>query len=285
MTTTVVPASPNAPPRLPATPTREPRRRGRRIDLRAVVVFAVLLAIWLVVWDLLVRNKVVGVLTPSPGQVLDRFVEVAKDPFFRDGVNNVGIGWQLLASLRRVATGFTLAVVVAVPIGFAVGSSKTLAKAVDPFVQVLKPVSPLAWLPIGLALLKDSEMTSIFVIFMSALWPVLLNTITGVRSVPPQYLALAQTLEARRSTVVRKVLFPAALPNIVTGLRLSLGISWLVIVAAEMLIGGRGIGHFLWNEWNNLNVASIIVAILMIGFVGLILDQGLRRLEGLFRYG
>jgi nitrate/nitrite transport system permease protein len=159
------------------------------------------------------------------------------------------------------------------------------AKAVDPFVQVLKPVSPLAWLPIGLALLKDSEMTSIFVIFMSALWPVLLNTITGVRSVPPQYLALAQTLEARRSTVVRKVLFPAALPNIVTGLRLSLGISWLVIVAAEMLIGGRGIGHFLWNEWNNLNVASIIVAILMIGFVGLILDQGLRRLEGLFRYG
>lgn len=282
MTTTVVPASPNAPPRPPATPTRDPRRR--HIDLRAVVVFAVLLAIWLVVWDLLVRNKVVGVLTPSPGQVLDRFVEVAKDPFFRDGVNNVGIGWQLLASLRRVATGFTLAVAVAVPIGFAVGSSKTLAKAVDPFVQVLKPVSPLAWLPIGLALLKDSEMTSIFVIFMSALWPVLLNTITGVRSVPPQYLALAQTLEARRSTVVRKVLFPAALPNIVTGLRLSLGISWLVIVAAEMLIGGRGIGHFLWNEWNNLNVASIIVAILMIGFVGLILDQGLRRLEGLFRY-
>jgi nitrate/nitrite transport system permease protein len=290
--TTVVgsqPAARPSPPRPPDPPgrSRRPRRgpRRRSLDLRALGLFAAILATWLVVWELLVRNGIVGVLTPSPGQVLHRLIQVLEDPFFRHGVNDVGIGWQVLASLRRVLIGFSLAVAVAVPLGFAVGSSRTLSKAVDPFVQVLKPVSPLAWLPIGLALLKDSELTSIFVIFMSSLWPVLLNTILGVRTVPPQYVDLARTLEARRSTVVRRILFPAALPSIVTGLRLSLGIAWLVIVAAEMLIGGRGIGHFVWNEWNNLNVASIVVAILVIGLVGLVLDRLLRRLEGLFRYG
>lgn len=277
----VVVAAPNAP--APPAPAVKGWLR-RRLNIRAVGLFAAILVAWLIAWDLLVRNGVVGVLTPSPGQVLDRFLEVFADPFFRGGVNNVGIGWQLLASLRRVMTGFTLAVAVAVPMGFAIGSSPTLSKAIDPFVQILKPVSPLAWLPIGLAVLKDSEATSIFVIFMSSLWPILLNTILGVRSVPAQYLALARTLEAKRSKVVRQILFPAALPNVVTGLRVSLGIAWLVIVAAEMLIGGRGIGHFLWNEWNNLNVASIVVAILLIGFVGLVLDRLLRRVEGLFRY-
>lgn len=257
----------------------------RRPNLRPFALFVAILVASLVVWELLVRNEVVGVLTPSPGQVFDRLREVLADPFYRHGVNDVGIGWQVLASLRRVLTGFTLAAAVAVPLGFAVGSSLTLSKAVDPFVQVLKPVSPLAWLPIGLALLKDSELTSIFVIFMSSLWPILLNTILGVRSVPPQYLDLARTLEAPRRTVVRKILLPAALPSVVTGLRLSLGIAWLVIVAAEMLIGGRGIGHFVWNEWNNLNVASIAVAIVLIGLVGLFLDRVLRRIEGVFRYG
>lgn len=274
----------SAPPS-PAGPPAQPGRRQRRPKVRAFALFVAILVAWLVVWELLVRNGVVGVLTPSPGKVLDRLIDVFSDPFFRRGINDVGIGWQLLASLRRVMIGFTLAATIAVPVGFAIGSSPTLAKAVDPFVQVLKPVSPLAWLPIGLALLKDSELTSIFVIFMSSLWPVLLNTIMGVRSVPPQYLALARTLEAKRSTVVRKILLPGALPSVVTGLRLSLGIAWLVIVAAEMLIGGRGIGYFVWNEWNNLNVASIIVAILAIGAVGLLLDRALRRLEGLFHYG
>lgn len=278
-TVTVRPPAPTTPVPAPATKAR------RRLNVRALGLFAAILVAWVIAWDLLVRNEVVGVLTPSPGKVLDRLREVLADPFYRDGVNDVGIGWQILASLRRVITGFTLAAVIAVPVGFAVGSSPTLSKAVDPFVQLLKPVSPLAWLPIGLALLRDSELTSIFVIFMSSLWPVLLNTILGVRSVPPQYLDLARTLEAPRRTVLRRILLPAALPNVVTGLRLSLGIAWLVIVAAEMLIGGRGIGHFVWNEWNNLNVSSIVVAILLIGAVGLVLDRLLRRLEGLFRYG
>ncbi|MGH9223897.1 MAG: nitrate ABC transporter permease [Acidimicrobiales bacterium] len=282
MSTVTVSAPPSpAPPPPPAKGA--PRRR--RPQVRSLALFVAILVAWLVVWELVVRNGLVGVLTPSPGKVFARLIDVFSDPFFRHGINDVGIGWQLLASLRRVMIGFTLAAAIAVPLGFAIGSSPTLAKAVDPFVQVLKPVSPLAWLPIGLALLKDSELTSIFVIFMSALWPVLLNTIMGVRSVPPQYLALARTLEAKRSTVVRKILLPGAMPSVVTGLRLSLGIAWLVIVAAEMLIGGRGIGYFVWNEWNNLNVASIVVAILAIGGVGLLLDRALRRLERLFSYG
>jgi len=273
------PANSGGPPQ-----PRQPSSR-RRVNLRALGLFAVIVVVWLVAWDLLVRNEIVSVLTPSPSQVLDRFVEVVADPFFREGVNNVGIGWQVLASLQRVLIGFSLAVVVAVPLGFAIGRSEVLSRAVDPFVQILKPVSPLAWLPIGLALLRDAEATSVFVIFISSLWPILLNTILGVRSVPPQYLALARTLEAKRSTVARKILLPAALPSVVTGLRVSLGVAWLVIVAAEMLIGGRGIGHFVWNEWNNLNVSSIVVAILIIGMVGFVLDRLLRRIEGLFHYG
>lgn len=285
----LVVTEPKAAPSTAAIPPPTPPGRGgrikRRIDLRSIGLFLAILAVWLVTWDLLVRYEVVGVLAPSPGEVFTRLLEVFADPFSRDGVNNLGIGWQLLASLRRVISGFGLAVLVAVPLGFAVGSSPTLSKAIDPFVQLLKPVSPLAWLPIGLALLKDSEATSLFVIFMSSLWPILLNTILGIRSVSPQYLALARTLEAKRSKVVRKILLPAALPSVVTGLRLSLGIAWLVIIAAEMLIGGRGIGYFLWNEWNNLNVASIVVAIIIIGVVGLLLDRLLQRLEGFFRYG
>ena len=259
-------------------------RRRPPENLRAALLFVALLGTGLGLWELLVRSGALSPLAPSVGAVAIRAVEVLGNPFAVDG-STVGIGWDLVGSLQRVALGFGAAVVVGVPLGFAVGVSRTVWKAVDPFVQVLKPVSPLAWLPIGLALLQNSQGTALFVIFVSALWPIVLNTALGVRGVPETYLALAHTVEASRLTIARRVLLPAALPSVVTGLRLSLGIAWVVIVAAEMLMGGQGIGYFVWNEWNNLNVASIVVAILVIGLVGLGLDRALGLLERTVRHG
>lgn len=255
-----------------------------QVDGRALATFLVLLAVGLTVWDVAVRAQLVSSLIPAPGTVLSETAVALRHPFYVRGPNSVGIGWHLLASLTRVLLGCGLAAAVAVPLGFLIGTSRTLARAVDPFLQVLRPVSPLAWLPIGLALLQDSQHTAIFVIFMAALWPTLLNTILGVRAVPPAYVALARTLEAGRLTIARRVLLPAALPSILTGVRLSLGMGWLVIVAAEMLIGGRGIGYFIWNKWNNLDVAGIGVAILLIGLVGLVLDRALQQFERLVAY-
>ena len=254
------------------------------VDVRALATFLAILAVALTIWDVVVRAGLVSALVPAPSTVLTETIAALRDPFYVRGTNSVGIGWHLLASLRRVVLGCGLAAAVAIPLGFLIGTSRTLARAVDPFLQVLRPVSPLAWLPIGLALLQDSQHTAVFVIFMAAVWPTLLNTILGVRTVPAPYVALAHTLEAGRLTVAWRVLLPAALPSILTGIRLSLGMGWLVIVAAEMLIGGRGIGYFIWNKWNNLDVAAIGVAILVVGAVGLLLDHAVRQLERLVTY-
>jgi nitrate/nitrite transport system permease protein len=239
---------------------------------------------WLMLWQAAASLQLISTMVPTPAQTWTRLVEILSRPAYADGVNSVGILWHLLASVRRVLIGFALAAAIAVPAGFLLATTPVLGAAADPFVQVLRPVSPLAWLPIGLAVLQDSELTAIFVIFMSSLWPVLLNTMSAVRAVDPAYLQLARTLEADRFTVVRRILLPASLPGIVTGLRVSLGVAWLVIIAAEMLVGGRGMGYFVWNEWNNLNVASILVAILLIGIVGLALDRGLSAVERLVRH-
>jgi nitrate/nitrite transport system permease protein len=253
-------------------------------NLRALALALAIAAVFLSVWELLVRAHVLLPIMPSPTKVLTQAIVMLGDPFYEAGTNDVGIGWQLLASLRRVGIGFLLATLIAVPLGFVIGMSAVAAKAVDPFVQVLRPVSPLAWLPMGLAVLQDSERTAIFVIFISAMWPTVLNTIFAVRQLPRTYLNVARTYNASSWTIVRRVLLPGALPGILTGLRISLGISWLVIVAAEMLIGGRGIGYFVWNEWNNLDIASIIVCIGVIGGVGLALDRLIGRLEKAVAY-
>ncbi|HLI25830.1 MAG TPA: nitrate ABC transporter permease [Chloroflexota bacterium] len=254
------------------------------VGVRAAALALVLLAVGLGVWELLVRAQVLLPIMPAPSKVLARALAMLSDPFYVAGTNDVGIGWQLLSSLRRVATGFALAALVAVPLGFVIGMSAVAAKAVDPFVQVLRPVSPLAWLPMGLAVLQDSERTAVFVIFISAMWPIVLNTIFGVRQVPRTYVDIARIYNASAWTIIRRVLLPGALPSILTGLRISLGIAWLVIVAAEMLIGGRGIGYFVWNEWNNLDIASIIVCIGVIGAVGLGLDRLFGLLERAVAY-
>jgi nitrate/nitrite transport system permease protein len=212
---------------------------------------------------------------PAPSDIGARLVELLSDPFHRRGTNDQGIGIQIAYSLWRVAAGFGLAMIVAIPLGFLIGMSPLLNAALNPFIQVLRPVSPLAWMPLALYTIKDSSISSIFVIFICSIWPMLLNTAFGVASVRREWLNVASTLEAGRWRTAMRVILPAAAPTILTGMRISLGIAWLVIVAAEMLVGGTGIGYWVWNQWNNLSIADIVIAILMIGLVGLLLDRAL----------
>jgi len=212
---------------------------------------------------------------PRPSDIAVRAWTLLRDPFYVHGANDQGIGIQLGWSLLRVSIGFGLAVLVAIPLGFLIGMSPLLNGALDPIIQVLRPVSPLAWMPLALYTIKDSSISAIFVIFICAIWPMLLNTAYGVGSVRREWLNVARTLEAGPWRTAFSVILPAAAPTIMTGARISIGIAWLVIVAAEVLVGGTGIGYFVWNQWNNLSIADIVVAILLIGLVGMALDQGL----------
>jgi nitrate/nitrite transport system permease protein len=210
---------------------------------------------------------------PGPGAVAARLWELLRDPFYVRGANDQGIGIQLAYSIGRVAIGFGLGCLVAIPLGFLIGMSPLLHGALNPFIQVLRPVSPLAWMPLALYSIKDSSVSAVFVIFICSIWPMLLNTAFGVAGVRKEWLNVARTLEAGGWRTAIRVILPAAAPTILTGMRISIGIAWLVIVAAEMLVGGTGIGYWLWNQWNNLSIADIIIAILLIGLVGLVLDR------------
>lgn len=242
-------------------------------NLQAFALFLILLIVFLGVWELGVRLNIFSQLMPSASQTLKAFWGWVSDPFFDYGPNDKGIGWHVLASLRRVVTGFLIGSAIAIPLGIFIGLSDVVSKAIDPYIQVLKPVSPLAWLPLGLGLLKNSENTALFVIAITSLWPTLINTKFGVSNVDPAVLNVARTLGASRWRTIWKVILPAAAPSIVAGLRISIGIAWLVIVAAEILVGGTGVGYFIWNEWNNLEITSILTAIIVIGLVGLLLDR------------
>lgn len=250
----------------------------------AVFLGLALLAAFIGLWQLAASSGWLSDLAPTPARTANRAVELLSDPFYRDGPASQGLFWHLLASLRRVLIGFGIATVIAVPLGFILGRSTTLRWAVDPMVQILRPVSPLAWLPLGLALLSDAERTAIFVIVLSALWPTLVNTIDAVRNIHPTYLDLTATLGTSWWSKVAYVMLPSALPGIVTGLRLSLSTSWLVIIAAEMLVGGEGIGFFVWNMWNRLDIDAIVVSIVIIGLTGLILDHLIAALQKVVRY-
>ena len=221
---------------------------------------------------------------PTPAEMAATAWKHLSNPFYDNGPNDKGIAIQLAWSLARVGLGFALACAVAVPLGFVIGMSPLLHKAFDPFIQVLKPISPLAWMPLALYTIKDSSVSGIFVIFICSVWPMLLNTAFGVASVKREWLNVASTLEVKPLRRAFRVILPAAAPTILTGMRISMSIAWLVIVAAEMLVGGTGIGYFVWNEWNNLSIANIVTAILLIGVVGLLLDQGLARLTKLVTY-
>jgi len=221
---------------------------------------------------------------PTLAQMGATFVRQLSDPFYDNGPNDKGIAVQLGHSLLRVGLGFLLACVVAVPLGFVIGMSPLLHKAFDPFIQVLKPISPLAWMPLALYTIKDSSVSGVFVIFICSVWPMLINTAFGVASVKREWLAVASTLEVKPLRRAFRVILPAAAPTILTGMRISMGIAWLVIVAAEMLVGGTGIGYFVWNEWNNLSLTNVIFAILVIGVVGMLLDLMFARLQRLVTY-
>jgi nitrate/nitrite transport system permease protein len=254
-------------------------------NLQAFALFCLLLASGLVIWELGVEWKIFSPVMPSASRTLVEFWGWLRDPFYDNGPNDKGIGIHLLASLQRVLTGFLLGSAIAIPLGIAIGLSEVVSKAVDPFIQLLRPVSPLAWLPLGLGIIKSSEGTALFVIAITSIWPTLINTKFGVSSVSQDYLNVAKTLGASRWRTITKVILPSAAPQIVAGLRISIGISWLVIVAAEMIVGGTGLGSFVWAEWNNLSVTSIITAIIVIGCTGIVLDRLLALLQSWVSFG
>jgi nitrate/nitrite transport system permease protein len=221
---------------------------------------------------------------PNPADTFVEAVKVFSDPFYRNGPNDQGIGWNILFSLERVALGFGLAALVGIPMGFMIGRFEVLNRMVSPLISLLRPVSPLAWLPIGLLVFKAANPAAIWTIFICSIWPMIINTAVGVQRVPADYLNVARVLNLSEWNVITKILFPAVLPYMLTGVRLSVGTAWLVIVAAEMLTGGVGIGFWVWDEWNNLNVKHILIAILVIGVVGLALEMLLISIAKRFSY-
>ena len=221
---------------------------------------------------------------PTLGQMGETMARHLSDPFYDNGPNDKGIAIQLGASLARVGAGYGLAALIAIPLGFLIGMSPLMHRALDPFIQVLKPISPLAWMPLALYTIKDASISGIFVIFICSIWPMLINTAFGVAGVRREWLNVARTLEVRPLRRALLVILPAAAPTILTGMRISMGIAWLVIVAAEMLVGGTGIGYFVWNEWNNLSLTNVIFAILVIGVVGMLLDLMFARLQRFVTY-
>ena len=265
-------AMPAAEPVAPAIPkVPKPRRRFDLNGLLLRVLPPVLgLALLIGVWALLTQK---GGSFPTPAATFDAAVQLFADPFYRNGPNDQGIGWNILNSLSRVAFGFGLAAAVGIPLGFIIGRFEFARRMVSPLISLLKPVSPLAWLPIGLLVFKSANPAAIWTLFICSIWPMVVNTAVGVQRVPVDYLNVARVLRLSEWKLVTRILFPAVLPYMLTGVRLSVGTAWLVIVAAEMLTGGVGIGFWVWDEWNNLNVQHIIVAIFVIGIVGLLLEQ------------
>ena len=245
----------------------------RDVVLYPAIGFIGLITLWWIIATF--RSE----LMPTPLEALRNNLHYIVNPFYQRGPGDLGIGWLLLASLRRVALGFLIGAAVAIPVGFLIGLSRPAMLILNPVIQILRPVSPLAWLPIALAMFGVAEPSAIFVIFITSLWSTMINTALGVAAVPKDYLEVAQVLEMPQYRQIFKIILPASLPYIFTGLRLSLGIAWLVIVAVEMLTGGVGIGFFLWDEWNRLNLSSVFLAVIVIGLTGLVLDYLLSRLQ------
>lgn len=270
------------------------------LNLRAAIVSIIFLLVTLGIWEalnqppeateamseyeLLMGGASDEARVPPPSQVLSHAWDELSNPFYDAGPNDKGIGIQLAYSIYRVLTGYLGAALVAIPLGFVIGMSPLMYKALNPFIQVLRPISPLAWMPLALFVIKDSEQSAVFVIFICSIWPMLINTAFGVANVRKDWVRVAQTHELGALKTAFKVILPAAAPTILTGMRISIGIAWLVIVAAEMLVGGTGIGYYVWNEWNNLDLNSVIFSILMIGIVGMLLDLALGSVAKLVQY-
>jgi len=252
--------------------------------LLSIILLVLLLGIWeganqppsdtkpLTEYELLMGGASQEARVPPPSEVIALGWEELSNPFYDAGPNDKGIGIQLGYSIYRVLVGFFLAALIAIPVGFLIGMSPLMYNALNPFIQVLRPISPLAWMPLALFIIKDSEVSAIFVIFICSIWPMLINTAFGVANVRKDWINVARTHQLTPIQTALQVILPAAAPTILTGMRISIGIAWLVIVAAEMLVGGTGIGYYVWNEWNNLDLSSVIFSIFMIGVIGMILD-------------
>lgn len=240
------------------------------------------LGLLVLIWEL-VHMGTAGSI-PSPKDTFVQAVQIFSDPFYSKGPNDQGVGWNVLSSLKRVAMGFGMAAIVGIPVGFMIGRFNFLSRMFNPLISLLRPVSPLAWLPIGLLVFKGANPAAIWTIFICSIWPMIINTAVGVQRVPQDYMNVARVLNLSEWKIVTKILFPAVLPYMLTGVRLAVGTAWLVIVAAEMLTGGVGIGFWVWDEWNNLNVKNIIIAIFVIGIVGLVLEFALIKLATAFTF-
>jgi nitrate/nitrite transport system permease protein len=270
--------SPTAASELPAGPSRFVVLLG--VALRWVVPPVLGLALFVLAWAQI--SHLSGL--PGPVKTWASAMELFAHPFYQNGPNDQGIGWNVLRSLMRVGMGFGLAALIGIPLGFMIGRFEFLSRMSSPIISLLRPVSPLAWLPIGLFVFKEAQPAAIWVIFISSIWPMIINTAVGVTRVPQDYLNVARVLRLNEWKVFTKILFPAVLPYMLTGVRLSIGVAWLVIVAAEMLTGGVGLGFWVWDEWNNLNVEHIIIAIFVVGIVGLLLEQMLVLVAKRFEY-
>ncbi|PTU31029.1 nitrate ABC transporter permease [Stenotrophobium rhamnosiphilum] len=265
----------------PEPPARTPWADAIRGILSAVLPRVLGIIALLGLWYFAAQHSA---YLPGPGKTFHSAVEVFADPFYQHGPNDQGVGWNLLASLERVAKGFGLAALIGIPLGFALGRFASLSKAASPIISLLRPVSPLAWLPIGLAIFQAANPAAIFCIFICSVWPMIINTALGVASVPQDYLNVARVLQLSEWKVFTRILLPASIPYVLTGAKLALGIAWLAIVASEMLTGGVGIGFWLWDEWNNLNMEHILIAIVVIGVVGLLMEQGMTAIANRFDY-
>jgi nitrate/nitrite transport system permease protein len=235
-----------------------------------------------IIWTIV--SKITGNEIPGPMPTWSVFFEMLKDPFYDYGPNDKGIGIQLWSSIKRVMMGFGMGSLLAIPLGMLMGGSKFAMNLLNPLIQVLRPVSPLAWFPLGLLAFKASEGATIFIIAITSLWPTLINTAFGVSSIPDDHKNVGKAFGFSRWKYITKILIPFALPHIITGLRLAIGVAWMVIVAGEMLSGGVGIGFFVWDSWNGLSLEKILSAILIIGFVGLLLDKFFNGLQNYFAY-
>jgi nitrate/nitrite transport system permease protein len=277
-------AKPSSPP-MTATVASTPKPPKAPIDWGALALRALTpiagLTMLVAIWGLLTFKSTTF---PTPLATWLEAVKLFSDPFYSNGPNDQGLGWNILFSLKRVAVGFGLAAMVGIPMGFIIGRSKIAGAMLNPIISLLRPVSPLAWLPIGLLVFKSADPAAIWTIFICSIWPMIINTAVGVQRVPEDYLNVAKVLNLSEWKVITKILFPSVLPYMLTGVRLSVGTAWLVIVAAEMLTGGVGIGFWVWDEWNNLNVAHIIIAIFVIGIVGLLLENALVAVANRFSF-
>ena len=279
----VVAAAPEKVAKVPVPP----KVPGRGSELMNAIARAVLppligVAVLIGIWYLATLSA--GGSLPGPVQTWHAAVKLFSDPFYSNGPNDQGIGWNVLSSLQRVGIGFGIAAIIGIPLGFMLGRFATLSAMVNPIISLLRPVSPLAWLPIGLLVFKKADPAATWTIFICSIWPMIMNTAQGVTRVPSDYMNVARVLNLSEWKIFTKILVPAVLPYMLTGIRLSIGTAWLVIVAAEMLTGGVGIGFWVWDEWNNLKVEHIIIAIFVIGIVGLLLEQMLVAIAKRFSY-